>query len=157
MKRISILLALFLPFFFGCTQEEDEPEVDAFIFGEWNFFCEGNCIQIYKYDQGKLYIDNLNSFREAAIITYKSTPLDARYNSIAEDLLAAFPSEYLRPRGNNLIACPDCVNSGGYYIAFENKSGVLWWQVGKEPALWPEEIKPFMEQVIASIAQLPEE
>ena len=157
MKRISLILLIILPIFFGCKKEEDEPEVDAFVFGKWNFFCEGNCIQIYKYDQGKLYIDNLNSFRQANTITYKPAPLDAQFNQKAVDLLAAFPNDYMRPRGNNLLACPDCVNSGGYYLAFENKSSVLWWQVGTEPSLWPEEIKPFMDLLLSTIDQLPEE
>lgn len=157
MKRIALLFLLILPLISSCSQEDEESVVDAFIFGTWNFFCEGNCIQIYKYDQGKLFIDNMNSFREAPVITYKSTPLNSNLNAKAEALRAAFPESYLRPLGNSLIACPNCIDEGGYYIAFENQTGVLWWQVGKDQALWPDEIKPFMELMIKTIAELPAE
>lgn len=156
MKRFFLILFLSLPLLFSC-KEEEEPNVEAFIFGEWNFFCEGNCIQIYKYDQGELYIDNLNSFRDAPIITYRSTPLASQYNSLAEDLRTSFPETFLLPLGNNLIACPNCIDEGAYYLAFENKTGVLWWQVGKDPSLWPEEIKPFMNKLILALDQLPEQ
>ncbi|MDX5340854.1 MAG: hypothetical protein LPK25_17640 [Cyclobacteriaceae bacterium] len=155
MRKLMLLLVWILPLFSSCSQEDEEPAVDAFIFGSWNFFCEGNCIQIYKYDQGKLYIDNMNSFREAPVITYKASALDAQWNAKAEALRDEFPESYLRPLGNTLIACPNCIEEGGYYIAFENQTGVLWWQVGKEPALWPDEIKPFMDLLVKTIGELP--
>lgn len=139
----------------GCNEEE-EPEIDAFIFGKWSLICEGNCIQIYKLDQGKLYADNMNSFRESQIITYNPTPLGDEFTQQAQELRAAFPQAYLFPRGLDFIGCPDCAEQGGYYLAFENAEGVLWWQIGNVPALWPEEIRPFMEKMVATVDQLPE-
>jgi hypothetical protein len=153
MKKLPFII-LILALFIGC-KEEEEPEIDAFIFGKWDLLCENNCIQIYKLDRGKLYVDNLNSFRDAPIITYKSTPLNEQAATLAQDLRAAFPESYLLPRGLQFISCPDCAEQGGYYLAFENRDGVLWWQVGDIPEIWPEEIRPFMEKLEETIAQLP--
>lgn len=153
MKKLPYLLLVWV-LFFGCTKEE-EPEVDAFIFGKWDLLCENNCIQIYKLDKGNLYVDNMNSFRDAPIITYKPTPLPSQSVALAQELRDAFPESYLLPRGLDFIACPDCAEQGGYYLAFENSEGVLWWQVGDIPEIWPEEIRPFMQKLEATIAQLP--
>jgi hypothetical protein len=157
MKKISLILLLILPLFLSCSHEDEEPQVDAFIFGQWNFNCQGNCMQFYKLDQGKLYIDNLNTFRDAPVITYKSTPLDSRFLTIAEQLKEAFPATYLMPRGNDFVSCPNCIEEGAYYLAFERKSEIIWWQIGKIPEIWPEEIRPFMNQLVQSLDQLPKE
>ncbi|GMQ28120.1 hypothetical protein [Algoriphagus confluentis] len=157
MKRILLFFLILIPFLTGCNDEDETPEVDAFIFGQWEFFCEGNCMQFYKLDQGRLFIDNLNTFRDAPIITYKAAPLDSRFLSQAEQLRAAFPENYLRPLGNDFVACPNCIEEGAYYLAFENRTGVLWWQVGKNPALWPAEIRPFMELLVQTLDELPKE
>lgn len=154
MKKLPFIMLL-VALFAGC-KEEEEPQADAFIFGKWNLLCESNCIQIYKLDKGKLYVDNMNSFRDAPIITYKSTPLGNEFATLAQDLRTAFPESYMLPRGLDFIACPDCAEQGGYYLAFENEDGVLWWQVGNIPEIWPEEIKPFMQKLITTMDQLPE-
>ncbi|MCE2707978.1 MAG: hypothetical protein ACK5BR_09890 [Bacteroidota bacterium] len=156
MKRKAIYFLLLFTLLGGC-KEEEKPEQEAFIFGQWNFRCQGNCIQIYKYVGGKLYVDNLNSFREAPVITYSPTPLDAKYAPLAASLESSFPKDYLMPRGLTLIACPLCVEEGGYYLAFEREAEIIWWQVGKIPELWPEEIRPFMEKLVQTIPQLPEQ
>lgn len=153
MKKL-VLLFLIGVLFLGC-KEEEEPELDAFVFGKWDLLCENNCIQIYKLDKGKLHVDNMNSFRDAPIITYKTTPLSDQAASLAKELRTAFPESYLLPRGLDFIACPDCAAQGGYYLAFENEDGVLWWQIGDVPAIWPEEIRPFMEKLEETLAQLP--
>ena len=156
MKQKAIYFLLLFTLLGGC-KEEEKPEQEAFIFGQWNFRCQGNCIQIYKYVGGKLYVDNLNSFREAPVITYSPTPLDAKYAPLAASLESSFPKDYLMPRGLTLIACPLCVEEGGYYLAFEREAEIIWWQVGKIPELWPEEIRPFMEKLVQTIPQLPEQ
>jgi hypothetical protein len=157
MKKVLFILLLFLPLLFSCSNEDDEPQIDAFVFGKWNFNCQGNCMQFYKLDQGKLYIDNLNTFRDAPVITYKSAPLDSKYLPLAEQLRAAFPESYLFPRGNDFVSCPGCIDEGAYYLAFERKSEIIWWQVGKDPVLWPGEIRPFMELLVETLDQLPKE
>lgn len=154
MKKLSFFLVIWV-LMSGC-KEEESPEVDAFIFGKWNLLCENNCIQIYKLDKGKLYVDNLNSFRESPIITYKSTPLGENYALLAQNLRNTFPESYLFPRGLDFIACPNCAEEGGYYLAFENREGIIWWQIGTIPEIWPEEIKPFMQLLVETIDQLPE-
>lgn len=156
MKQKAFIFLLLFSLFGGC-KEAEEPEQEAFIFGQWNFLCSGNCIQIYKYVGGKLYVDNMNSFREAPIITYATSPKEDKYALLAKELEQAFPKEYLMPRGLTLIGCPLCVEEGGYYLAFEREAEIIWWQVGKIPALWPEEIRPFMEKLVQTIPQLPEE
>jgi hypothetical protein len=156
MKRKVAFFLLLLSLVSAC-KEEEKPEQEAFIFGQWNFRCTGNCIQIYKYVGGKLYVDNMNSFREAPVITYSKTPKDAKYALIAKELEQAFPKDYLLPRGLTFIACPVCVEEGGYYLAYERESEIIWWQVGKIPELWPEEIRPFMEKLVQTIPKLPEE
>lgn len=156
MKRKAIYFLLLFTLLGGC-KEEEKPEQEAFIFGQWNFRCQGNCIQIYKYLGGKLYVDNMNSFREAPVITYSPTPLDAKYAPLAASLESSFPKDYMMPRGLSLVACPLCVEEGGYYLAFERESEIIWWQVGKIPELWPEEIRPFMEKLVQTIPQLPEQ
>jgi hypothetical protein len=156
MKQHVIYFLLLFSLISAC-KEEEKPEQEAFIFGQWNFRCTGNCIQIYKYVDGKLYVDNMNSFREAPVITYSKSPKDAKYAQLAKDLEQAFPKDYLLPRGLSLISCPLCVEEGGYYLAFERESEIIWWQVGKIPELWPEEIRPFMQKLVQTIPQLPEE
>jgi hypothetical protein len=155
--RYKSVFFLLLLFSLTTCKEEEKPEQEAFIFGQWNFRCTGNCIQIYKLIGGKLYVDNMNSFREAPIITYSKTPKEEKYAVIAKELEQAFPKDYMMPRGLSLIACPVCVEEGGYYLAFERESEIIWWQVGNIPELWPEEIRPFMQKLVQTIPLLPEE
>lgn len=155
--RYKSVFFLLLLFSLTTCKEEEKPEQEAFIFGQWNFRCTGNCIQIYKLIEGKLYVDNMNSFREAPIITYSKTPKEEKYAVIAKELEQAFPKDYMMPRGLSLIACPVCVEEGGYYLAFERESEIIWWQVGNIPELWPEEIRPFMQKLVQTIPLLPEE
>jgi hypothetical protein len=155
--RYKSVFFLLLLFSLTTCKEEEKPEQEAFIFGQWNFRCTGNCIQIYKLIGGKLYVDNMNSFREAPIITYSKTPKEEKYAAIAKELEQAFPKDYMMPRGLSLIACPVCVEEGGYYLAFERESEIIWWQVGNIPELWPEEIRPFMQKLVQTIPLLPEE
>jgi hypothetical protein len=155
--RYKSVFFLLLLFSLTTCKEEEKPEQEAFIFGQWNFRCTGNCIQIYKLIGGKLYVDNMNSFREAPIINYSKTPKEEKYAVIAKELEQAFPKDYMMPRGLSLIACPVCVEEGGYYLAFERESEIIWWQVGNIPELWPEEIRPFMQKLVQTIPLLPEE
>lgn len=155
--RYKSVFFLLLLFSLTTCKEEEKPEQEAFIFGQWNFRCTGNCIQIYKLIGGKLYVDNMNSFREAPIITYSKTAKEEKYAVIAKELEQAFPKDYMMPRGLSLIACPVCVEEGGYYLAFERESEIIWWQVGNIPELWPEEIRPFMQKLVQTIPLLPEE
>ncbi|WP_332913539.1 hypothetical protein [Algoriphagus boritolerans] len=69
-------------------------------------------MQIYKLDKGKLYVDDMNSFRDSPIITYKSTPLSEDFALLAQNLRDAFPESYLLPRGLEFIACPNCAEEG---------------------------------------------
>jgi hypothetical protein len=154
--RYKSVFFLLLLFSLTTCKEEEKPEQEAFIFGQWNFRCTGNCIQIYKLIGGKLYVDNMNSFRESPIITYSKTPKEEKYAVIAKELEQAFPKDYMMPRGLSLIACPVCVEEGGYYLAFERESEIIWWQVGNIPELWPEEIRPFMQKLVQTIPLLPE-
>ena len=154
MKVRIYLLLLALPMLFGC-KEEEMPDQEAFIFGQWNLLCEGNCIQIYKFKGGKLYEDNMRSFREAAIITYKTNPMDAKYWPSGQELENIFPKDYLMPRGLQFIGCPNCVEEGAYYLAFERESEIIWWQIGRIPELWPTEIRPFMEKMIKTMQEFP--
>ena len=154
--RYKSVFFLLLLFSLTTCKEEEKPEQEAFIFGQWNFRCTGNCIQIYKLVGEKLYVDNMNSFREAPVITYSKTPKEEKYAVIAKELEQAFPKDYMMPRGLSLIACPVCVEEGGYYLAFERESEIIWWQVGNIPELWPEEIRPFMQKLVQTIPLLPE-
>jgi hypothetical protein len=116
MKRIICFLLLTSILFAGC-KEEETPDQEAFIFGQWNLLCEGNCIQIYKFEGGKLYEDNMRSFRDAPVIIYKTPPMDAKYGALAQELENSFPKDYMMPRGLQFIGCPNCVEEGGYYLA----------------------------------------
>ncbi len=156
MNRIYVYGLMILLLFSGCKQEDEEPQKDAFIFGWWSAICTGNCIKIYKLENGKLYMDNLNSFREAALITYRSQPLDAQWVPIAENLEANFP-QYLLDNQFAVVGCPDCYDQGAIYLAFENASGALYWQIDTDPATWPEGIKSYMESVLQAIDQLPQD
>lgn len=155
MNRLYVYGLLTLLFLGGCKQEDEVPQKDAFIFGWWSALCTGNCIKIYKFDKGKLYVDNLNSFREAPLITYNPNPLDSQWVPIAENLEQSFP-QYLMNDPFAVIGCPDCNDQGAIYLAFENSTGVLYWQIDTDPGTWPEEIKPFMESVLLAIDQLPQ-
>jgi hypothetical protein len=154
MKRILLALLVVLPLISGC-KEEETPDQEAFIFGQWNLLCQGNCIQIYKFEGGKLFEDNMRSFREAPVITYKTSPMDSKYWTKGQALENSFPKDYLMPKGLQFIGCPNCVEEGGYYLAFERESEIIWWQVGRTPELWPEEIRPFMEKMIQTFRELP--
>jgi hypothetical protein len=154
MKKIPLLLLVWV-LFAACKEETEEPATEAFIFGRWNLTCEDNCIQMYKLDRGKLYIDNMNSFREAPVITYKADPLPDEAAVLASNLRTVFPEGYLRPRGLQFIACPACEEQGAYYLAFDRGNEILWWQIGTVPELWPEEIRPFMQELVQTMDRLP--
>jgi hypothetical protein len=154
MKKLMLLLLTVLVF--GACKESEEPLQDAFVFGRWSAFCTGNCIQIYKLENDKLYVDNLNSFREAATITYKPTPLSNQYVAKAKSLRDSFPQSLLE-NPFSVIGCPDCADQGGIYLAFDNREGTLYWQIDADETTWPEVIRPYLEELTEFIDQLPQD
>ncbi len=154
MKKLLISLLVIISI--TSCKESEEPLEDAFVFGRWSAFCTGNCVQIYKLENDKLYVDNLNSFRQAGTITYSPTPLSNQYVAKAKSLKETFPS-YLLENPFTVIGCPDCADQGSIYLAFDNREGALYWQIDTDEAAWPEEIRAYMNELVAFIDQLPQE
>ena len=108
MKKLVLSLLITLPLLTAC-KEEEKPDQEALVFGQWNLLWEGNCIQIYKFEGGKLYEDNMRSFREGPVINFNPMPMDSKYWTKGQDLENFFPTDYLMARGLQFIGCPNCL------------------------------------------------
>ncbi len=158
-------LILFLsPLIFSCQNareyQETEQELaiqnkakDFIIFGKEYGHCQGDCIHLFKIQDGKIYADDLSraQFGKGAF-SFNSNPLDQEYFKLAEELTEAVNKEMLAIAPGT-YGIPDAHDQGGVYFGIgQNETIKLWFAdpvVGRIP-------KP-MQQLVQKINKITHE
>ena len=150
MNRIHnyLLSILILFLFFSCSDEEMADPAEYLIFGHFYGFCLGDqCIQIYKLESNRLFIDTNqdypkhNEFYDASF-----QELENNYYEPVKDLLDYFPTRILS-ESDTVFGCPDCADGGGLYIEYKTKDIRRYWIIDQDNRQVPVYLHEFIEQV----------
>ena len=151
MKLLSLLLgSLLLPTLFtsGCRKDPPPSVNDYVVFGHFYGFCSGEqCIELYKYQGGKLYEDQRDYYPTSTL------PYDGKWVQL-EDTLAVLGEEVRRSLPDSMLlytdsifGMPDAVDQGGTYVEL-NRGGVrYYWVMDNSQGGLPEYMQPFSELV----------
>ncbi|MFN0015129.1 MAG: hypothetical protein ACKVU2_11335 [Saprospiraceae bacterium] len=148
MKKMFVFLALFSAL--SCSKEAD-ADFDYFIFGYAHGFCVGNCVTVFKLDDGKLFADDDASYTELATpaIPFQSTSLPSEKVALAKTLQAQIPAAlYNEPDGN--VGCPDCRDQGLFYVKIKTGGTVREWRIDRDK----QEYAAFCDSIWNTVEQL---
>lgn len=112
---------------FSCKKETTVKEtkitgLEGIEFGISCGECSGDCATYYKFEQGKLYLDNVNYGSNKP--TYSNNAIsDATKIQVVKDLMSKIPSEFDAQADNSTYGCPDCLDQCGFFFSFQ-KNGV---------------------------------
>lgn len=136
----------------ACTNSEIIPEepkvipevsINSLVFGYYFGECYGDCAIIYKIENGKLYIDNVDFpfvpivdengyyLRDLENISFEKEPLPHEHFEIAQELLESFPKE-LSILEEQQFGIPDAYDQGGIFLATETLQGKKVWKIDPE-------------------------
>ena len=128
MKKLCTLLVALLVLLLSCNKEGFDGNLNSneyLIFGKFYSECVGNCVNLYKIEDQKLYRDDLN-WGLPDEIPFQSKALDSAKFEIAKILIEAFPTALLKSNKRR-YGCPDCADQGGFYIELkENGERNIW-------------------------------
>ena len=100
---------------------------DYLIFGIYHGECLGDCLRLFKLENGQLFADDRDWGFERPI-PFMTTPLDESAYHLAEPLFTGFP-EALLESDQRTYGCPDCADQGGYYLELRDGGKVNIWHI----------------------------
>ncbi len=106
----------------GCSKEKEQS--DYIIFGKFYGMCGGDCFEVYKLKEGKLYEDTLVNYYMESFQFKSSQKRSIIEYQIAFDNLMEIPDELLQANSQD-FGCPDCYDQGGYYLSFRKQGNTL--------------------------------
>jgi len=145
MRLLLPIFAFSLLLFTACTSDENEGEADhpTIIFGVYHGFCQGDCAHLFKYENGEVFRDDINSFYQEEIGF--SNESESALESRAKKVLDAFP-ESLKENTQETYGCPDCADQGGYFISLDIDGSSREWRLDTRPQEdWDDTLKDFTE------------
>ncbi len=143
----AVLLAV--AFFTGCRKGHSEAEI---IFGVSYGECLGDCNILYRLSQTAIFPDNCDECTHKKE-RFKKTPLPQASFELAKPLLEKIPGKLLS-KPTTKFGCPGCDDGGAYQLQFSEDGAdfrIIW---DRHYIDVPEEIKPYLEQVVKVIEEL---
>lgn len=148
MKYITYLI-LSLLLITSCNKEDLNND-EYLIFGHFHGECMGaTCVETYKLTSSELYVDETDSYDKSNMSFDELKKSD--YKKV-KDLMKEFPKELWEE--DEIIGCPDCLDQGGYYIAYKKDGIVYKWLIDKDQSKQPSYLIPFIEKVEESLTTL---
>jgi hypothetical protein len=156
MKNISLLLYLLLFFTFsGCNSDDSAEGANEILIFGWfaDSSCSGDCADIYKIEDGKVYKDMSGTYPENSFF-------EGDFQLIAEadypdfkPLLVELPNELL-DEPNGYLDCLDCTNAnGGFYLELKNDEGFhASWRYRN--VMYPEYMEAYRSLLLDKLALL---
>jgi hypothetical protein len=159
MKKLNLILSLLVLFILsGCNSEDDnvtsEEKNEILIFGWFaDSSCSGDCSNIYKIENGKIYKDIDFNYPEN---TFFEGNFQLMTNADYEDyeaLIIELPNEIINEL-NGYLDCSDCTNaSGGFYLELQNDDGFhKSWRFRN--ALYPDYMENYRSILLDKLAEL---
>jgi hypothetical protein len=145
---VSIILFVLL---FSC-EKNDLSDIEYFAFGTAYGMCYGNCANFFLIKDNNLYPDNMTYFISDSLI-FSNVALPGEKYDIASKLIKDFP-EYLERNPDLTFGCPDCHDQGGIHIKIIEKGQPKWWHIDTDIIQQPDEIKPYVKEILDVIGRL---
>ena len=128
MKWYALLLIVILTATTSCKKDSFMLELaptDYLIFGEYFGECIGNCVTLYKIEDGQLYLDDVD-YGPPTEIPFLEAPLAPEKYEAARNIVDFFPNELLQS-DRRRYGCPDCHDQGGIYLElFQEGQRHIW-------------------------------
>ncbi len=147
MNRWSLVMICFVALSLlsaECQKDNIQPNLfgdnPVFIFGTSYGHCMGNCVNLYKIVDGKIYPDLLDRGNPADA-TFSEMPLSDVDYQLALPVMAQFPEALWEAKSP--IGCPDCADQGAYFIQVEKEGEVFQWLIDRDEEKLPEYLKPY--------------
>jgi len=158
MKKAAygiLLMIMIAALFSSCSDEKIAEPAEYLIFGHFYGFCLGeDCIQIYKLENDRLYIDQNKTYpRYDAFYDASFVELDIKYYELVDDLEMYFPSQLLNET-DTILGCPDCADRGGLYIEYKTETIHKYWLIDQDKSRVEPYLYEFMEQVNDKIEEI---
>ena len=155
MNRLStlVIFSLLISGLVSCNKEESPPPISqdfTLIFGTYYGFCFGECVTLYKLEDGLLYVDDMQRLEETLI--FQSDPLTLDKAEIARRLLDLFPEKLFEEK--EVIGIPDAHDQGGFFIQHIQEDQVTQWNIDTFKDRLPAYLQDFISEVEEVMDQL---
>ena len=132
-----------------------ETTPDYIVFGHFYGECGGEqCIEIFKLTEDQLSEDSNDTYPSSDHIYNGSFhTLDAQKFDLVKDLSNHIPHELLS-LSENVIGQPDAGDWGGIYFEISSNGEQQYWLIDKMEGNIPEYLRPFVEEIVNSIAEI---
>lgn len=161
MKKMNFILSLLgILILYGCNPGDDNVPTDEkikrngkLIFGWFSDSnCAGDCSDIYKIDNGKIYKDIDNNYPENTFFGGNFQLMTNVDFQNYEVLLVELPNEIF-DEPNGYLDCSECTNAdGGFYLEFKNDDGFHnSWRFRN--ALYPDYMENYRSLLISKLAE----
>lgn len=162
MKKPVFILNLLLLFILSAcnleddngTTEEDTQKKGVLIFGWFaDSSCSGDCSDIYKIDNGKVYKDIDHNYPRNTFFEGNFELMTNVDYQEYEALIVELPDEIFN-EPNGYLDCTDCTNTnGGFYLELQNDDGVhKSWRFRN--ALYPDYMENYRSLLLDKLAEL---
>jgi hypothetical protein len=151
MKNFTLLACMCIVAFAACKKSSNTTT--KFSFGTAYSMCAGDCADFYQLDGDILYKDNMPAFLSWPPVFDYSVALPHSKYQMARALLDSFPA-YLLNSTDSVYGCPDCHDQGGVHLRLEQNGIQRSWHLDTEAAYLPPALKPYVQQVMATIKKL---
>ncbi len=128
MKKRNIIISLLVLFLLsGCNSDDNgssQGQNEALIFGWFgDSSCMGDCADIYKIEDGKIYVDVDYNYPENTFFEGNFQEVtNANYQDY-KALLLELPNEIMN-EPNGYLDCTTCTNeNGGFYLELKDDTG----------------------------------
>ena len=152
MKKIYYLLIVL--FLFGCDKNDEEQNLDTFIFGHFFGECFGeSCVEIYKIEGDQLFEDTKDQYPSINGNTYDWVQREDVNIQLIEDILIDIPDELFNET-DQIIGMPDAGDWGGIYVKVIRESDTKFWLIDHFNENVPEYLIDFTTSIKLSIEEL---
>lgn len=162
MKKLNFILSLLVIFILsGCNTEDDNGPTEEntqrngiLIFGWFSdSSCAGDCSNIYKMDNGKIYKNIDQNYPENTFFEGDFQLMTNVDYQVYEALIVELPNEIFNAP-NGYLDCTDCTNAnGGFYLEFQNDDGSHnSWRFRN--ALYPDYMENYRSLLLGKLAEL---
>lgn len=152
MKQLSFIILVLLVFN-SCKDKDIIVPNEYLVFGHFYGFCAGEeCIELFKVDNERVYEDALDRYPSRTTF-YEGNFRDIGkdYWKEAETLYSILPDSLRAAESGTVYGCPDCADSGGFYIEYKNSKDRKFWVIDKVKSQVPTFLHHFMDQCDSAI------
>ena len=147
-NTVTGLFCTILLLLHSCAEDDVSKIPDYLVFGHFYGFCIGeSCIQIYKLENDKLYMDTSHQYpRYDEFYLGAYVEMEDSLFGLVNDLRDHFPEQLLYEQ-DTVFGCPDCADQGGLYIEYKSDNIHKYWIIDQFAGNVPVYLHQYMDKV----------